>query len=234
MTAHLHMKKHTVAVLLLGVMLAVPIGSEAMPAIIPAPQTVQVGEGVFKLTAKTRVCTDKSSRGTGEYLAGQLRKSAGYPVKVVSGPPEGGDILVTTRDAKAELGDEGYELIVTSTSAVIRAPKQAGAFYGVQSLLQLLPPQVFAKTNAQGISWEMPAVQIQDQPRFKWRGMMMDVGRHFFPVADVKQMIDAMALHKLNTLHWHLTDDQGWRIEINQYPKLTQVGARRIQESAKS
>ena len=219
------MNNHTITVLVLGATLLANAASAAKPAIIPAPLNMEAREGAFKLTAKTRICTDSSSRATGEYLAGQLRISTGYPVKVVSGSPQGGDIQVTTRDAKPALGAEGYELSVTPTSAVIRASKQAGAFYGVQSLLQLLPPQVFAKTNVPGVAWEMPAVQIADQPRFKWRGMMLDVGRHFFPVADIKQMIDTMALHKLNTLHWHLTDDQGWRIEIKQYPKLTEVGA---------
>ena len=116
-------------------------------------------------------------------------------------------------------------LTATPNNVVIRAATPAGSFHGVQSLLQLLPPQALAKTRCDGMAWEIPAVLIEDQPRFKWRGMMLDVGRHFLPKEDVKQMIEAMALHKLNTFHWHLTDDQGWRIEIKKYPKLTEVGA---------
>ncbi len=197
----------------------------ALPAVIPKPQKMETGEGVFKLSAKSRICADRPSRATAEYLAERLRVVTGYPFKVASGKPDSDDILITTKDAHAALGDEGYELTVTSQSTAIRAVKQAGAFHGVQTLLQLLPPQAFAKTKVEGVAWELPAVQIEDQPRFKWRGMMLDVGRHFIPKEDVKRMIDAMALHKLNMFHWHLTEDQGWRIEIKKYPKLTEVGA---------
>ena len=197
----------------------------ALPALIPNPQKMETGEGVFKLSAKSRICADRPSRATAEYLAERLRVVTGYPIKVASGKPDSDDILITTQDAHAALGDEGYELTVTSQSTAIRAAKQAGAFHGVQSLLQLFPPQAFAKTKVEGVAWVLPVVQIEDQPRFKWRGMMLDVGRHFIPKDDVKRMIDAMALHKLNTFHWHLTEDQGWRIEIKKYPKLTEVGA---------
>ena len=110
-------------------------------------------------------------------------------------------------------------------SVVVRAGKSAGLFYGVQSLLQLLPPEVFAAKPVAGVDWKIPCVQIEDQPRFKWRGFMLDVARHFFTKDEVKQLLDALALHKMNTLHMHLTDDQGWRIEIKKYPRLTQVGA---------
>ncbi len=184
-----------------------------------------LGGGVFQVTSKTRVCSDKASRATGEYLAERLRGVTGIAIKVVTGKPDSDDILITTQDANTALGGEGYDLTITPTSAVIRAPQQAGAFYGVQSLLHLLPPQVFGNSKASGVAWEIPVVSIQDQPRFKWRGMMLDVGRHFIPKEDAKRMIDAMALHKLNVFHWHLTEDQGWRIQIQKYPKLTEVGA---------
>lgn len=217
----MHRHHHYIAILLTAANLA----SATPPSIIPAPVKVEVRDGVFKLTAGTRICTDRASRATGNYLAEQLRRSTGYRVRVASGKPDSDDILITTTDANSALGDEGYDLSVTPAGVTIRAPKQAGAFYGVQSLLQLLPARVFAKTKIADMVWEMPAIQIEDQPRFKWRGLMLDVGRHFFPVTDIKQMLDAMALHKLNTFHWHLTEDQGWRIEIKKYPKLTQVGA---------
>ena len=108
---------------------------------------------------------------------------------------------------------------------VIRAPTQAGLFYGVQTLFQLLPPEIFSSNVVPDVDWQMPCVQIEDWPRFKWRGLMLDVSRHFFNKAEVETILDAMALHKLNVFHWHLTDDQGWRIEIKKYPKLTQIGA---------
>src|SRR5207249_1908092 len=98
-------------------------------------------------------------------------------------------------------------------------------FYGVQTLLQLLPPEIFSTNRVRGVDWKLPGVQIEDQPRFGWRGLMLDVSRHFFTKDEVKQLLDAMALLKLNTFHWHLADDQGWRVQIKKYPKLTQVGA---------
>jgi hexosaminidase len=219
------MNKSLVTVLLLGATWLTQLAPAATPAIVPAPVKMEPGQGTFKLTAATRIGTDAASRATGEYLAERLRKATGYPLELVTGKPDGAGILITTADANAALGDEGYELTVTPTSVVIRAPKPAGAFYGVQSLLQLLPPQVFAASPATGVSWEMPAVQIQDQPRFKWRGLMLDVARHFYSKAEVKRYLDNMALHKMNNFHWHLVDDQGWRIAIKKYPKLTEVGA---------
>jgi len=139
----------------------------------------------------------------------------------------GGAVRLTTKDAKAALGPEGYELTVTPDSVVIRASDQAGMFYGVQSLLQLRPPEVFALKTVSGQEWQIPCVQIEDQPRFKWRGLLFDVARHFFTKAEVKQMLDVLALHKINTLHLHLTDDQGWRIEIKKYPELALRGSRK-------
>lgn len=197
----------------------------ATPSLIPAPQKMQVGKGVFTVTATTRVCTDELSRSTGIGLAERLRTATGYPIKLTTDQPDSDDILITARNADVALGEEGYELTVTPGSVMIRAATPSGLFYGMQSFLQLLPPQAFGKSPATGVIWEVPTVQIEDQPRFKWRGMMLDVGRHFIPKDDILQMIDAMALHKLNTFHWHLTDDQGWRIEIKKYPKLTEVGA---------
>ncbi|MDB6020350.1 MAG: exo 1 [Pedosphaera sp.] len=196
--------------------------------IVPLPEKMERHEGSFKVKAGSRIFVDAAAGETGEYLAMQLRKSTGYGLAVSTSLPKTlptGSILLTTKDAKSELGDEGYELSVTPASAIIRAKDSAGLFYGVQTLLQLLPPEVFAAKKAAGAKWEIPCVQIEDQPRFKWRGMMLDVGRHFFDKEEVKQILDGMALHKLNRFHWHLVDDQGWRIEIKKYPRLTEMGA---------
>ncbi len=185
-------------------------------------------EGAFKLEPKTRILTDRVSQATGKYLTERLDKATGYDLKTATSTkaqPGKGTILLTTKDAKPELGAEGYELTVTTDSVVVRASKSAGLFYGVQSLLQLMPPEVFAPKPVAGVDWKIPCVQIEDQPRFKWRGFLLDVARHFFTKDEVKQMLDVLALHKINTLHFHLTDDQGWRIEIKKYPRLTQVGA---------
>jgi hexosaminidase len=199
------------------------------PAIIPWPQKVTLEAGVFKLTPDTRVYVDSASRETGKFLAERLRRSTGYPLathtKFFSGAAVKGGILLTIKDANTNLGAEGYELTVAPDSVVIRAPTQAGLFYGVQTLFQLLPPEILSTNLVTNVDWQMPCVQIEDWPRFKWRGLMLDVSRHFFDKSEVETILDAMALHKLNVYHWHLTDDQGWRIEIKKYPKLTQIGA---------
>ena len=106
----------------------------------------------------------------------------------------------------------------------IRAAGEAGLFYGVQSLLQLFPPEIFRAAPIDDTEWNVPAVEIEDRPRFGWRGAHLDVARHFMPKSFVLKFIDLLALHKLNSFHWHLTDDQGWRIEIKRYPRLTEVG----------
>ncbi len=198
-------------------------------AIIPLPQKVTLHEGDFRLTPDTRIYTDHASRTTAKFLAEPLRRSTGYPLvtttKFFSGAAMTHGILLTTKNADTTLGPEGYELTVSPDSVVIRAPTQAGLFYGVQTLLQLLPPEIFSTNLVADMNWQMPCLQIEDWPRFKWRGLMLDVSRHFFNKSEVKTILDAMALHKLNVFHWHLTDDQGWRIQIKKYPLLTQVGA---------
>jgi hexosaminidase len=218
--------------ILLGVSLAAASISAANsngPAIIPLPQKMDLHAGTFKLTPDTHVYLNSVSSETENILMERLRKSTGYPLKTstkfFSSTAIKGGILLTTKNADAKLGPEGYELGVKPDSVVIRAPTQAGLFYGVQSLLQLLPPEIFSTSVVTKLEWQIPCVQIEDWPRFKWRGLMLDVSRHFFKKSEVETILDAMALHKLNTFHWHLTDDHGWRIEIRKYPRLTQVGA---------
>jgi hexosaminidase len=197
------------------------------PALLPMPQKMEVKKGEFLLGLDSRLDTDPASASTGDYLAAKLRAATGYPLPMdANGEPHKGTIHLTTKGAKAELGPEGYELDVTSDEVSIKAPTQAGLFYGVQTLLELFPPQIFSTNTIKNVAWQIPyAVHIEDQPRFRWRGFMLDCARHFFAKDDVKRVLDEMALHKLNTFHWHLTDDQGWRIEIKKYPKLTEVGA---------
>jgi len=201
------------------------------PAIIPAPQKMEIMKGQFRLVPVIRVVVDDASAETGEYLAAKLRTATGYRVPIYkTDEPEKGVIELTTKGAKAELGPEGYELDVRPDAVSIKAPTQAGLFYGVQTLLQLFPPQIFASAPVTNIAWEIPfAAHIEDRPRFPWRGFMLDVSRHFFSKDEVKRVLDEMALHKLNMFHWHLTDDQGWRIEIKKYPKLTEIAAWRKQ-----
>ena len=209
--------------------LAATVWAANEPAIIPQPQKMERLEGGFQLVPQTWIYTDPASADTGSWLAVQLRKSTGWKFRI-SGktPPElavTGAILLTTNGADSSLGAEGYELVVSKDAVVIRAPAQAGLFYGVQTLLQLLPPEIFSNAAVKHFDWQIPCVKITDQPRFQWRGLMLDVSRHFFTKTEVKQLLEVMALHKLNTFHWHLVDDNGWRIEIKKYPKLTSVGA---------
>jgi hexosaminidase len=224
--------KPPIAVIFLGVTLAatsVFAAETSGPAIIPLPQKMELRDGAFQINADTRVYVDSGSRATGNFLTQRLRPATGYPLKTSTkyfgSAAIPGGILLTTKNAETNLGPEGYELTVASNSVVIRAPTQAGLFYGVQTLFQLLPPEIYSSNRVDNVAWEIPCVQIEDWPRFKWRGFMLDVSRHFFDKAEVETILDAMALHKLNMFHWHLTDDQGWRIEIKKYPKLTQIGA---------
>ncbi|HTI98487.1 MAG TPA: beta-N-acetylhexosaminidase [Dongiaceae bacterium] len=220
-----------IAVLLMCGLLVetVPAADLPAPAIIPQPQKLELQSGSFPLTAKTCIYVDATSRATGEILAARLRQGTGYPLPLktrhFSSKPVAGAIYLTTKKANSALGTEGYELTVTPDAVVLRAPTDAGLFYGMQTLYQLLPPAIFARTPAADVAWQLPCVNIQDWPRFPWRGLMLDVARHFFTKQEVETLLDAMALHKMNRFHWHLTDDQGWRIEIKKYPKLTQVGA---------
>ena len=223
----------------LFVLLLAAAAGGAAPALIPLPQLLQTNAGTFTFCpppvipgvptpAPTPILVDTAARETGEYLAITLFKSTGYRFQIATnsgGVPIAGAILLTTNNALASLGAEGYELTVTTNAVVIRAPAAAGLFYGVQTLLQLLPPEIYSPLPVSGVPWTVPCVYVKDAPRFPWRGWMLDSVRHFFNKDEVKQMIDAMVIHKLNTLHWHLDDDSGWRIEIKKWPLLTQVGA---------
>ena len=199
------------------------------PALLPLPVRMEIQPGVFRLKSKTRVLSDAASSETAQYLADRLWPATGYQLRLgASSASAKGNILLTTRDAKSSLGEEGYELIVTKDSVTIRAPSQAGLFYGVQTLLQLLPPQIYAATAASGVHWTVPCVQIEDQPRFKWRGLMLDVSAISSPRNRSSRFSTPWRPQKLNTFHWHLVDDPGWRIEIKRYP-LPDGGGRMAQ-----
>jgi hexosaminidase len=202
--------------------------SMAEPPIVPRPVSVQVAVGALDLSSGDRIVVDHETRATGEYLADLLAPAMGKR-RVVASAAEGqkparGDIQLRIVN-RPEFGDEGYELVVGEDSITITAATPAGAFYGVQTLRQLLPVEMESKSRVESVKWIVPRVTIADRPAYRWRGLMLDVGRHFQNVAYIKRLLDLMALHKLNTFHWHLTEDQGWRIEIKKYPKLTEVGA---------
>jgi hexosaminidase len=202
--------------------------AEPLGSLVPAPVSVQATAGVtHTLTSTSKIYTQAGSadaRAVGDYLAGVLRRSTGFalPVSDTSGTPSDG-IALLLAGANASVGDQGYQLDVAASTVVLRANRAAGLFGGVQTLRQLLPAKVEAATVQTG-PWVLPGTAILDHPRFAHRGAMLDVARHFHPVAAVKKYLDQLALYKVNYFHLHLTDDQGWRIAIDSWPRLTAVG----------
>lgn len=203
--------------------------------IIPAPAAVKILKGQFELRSNTKIAYSKEADDVAEYLSSRLRVATGYDLKLKainsSKRPKSSNtisLIISGAETNVPSKKEGYYLNVRSKSIVVYARDGAGLFYGVQSLLQLLPPEIESVSKVEDVKWSIPCVEITDEPRFAWRGLLLDVSRHFFTKDEVKQYIDTMAHYKLNTFHWHLTDDQGWRIEIKKYPKLTEIGAWRV------
>ncbi|MDP4282959.1 MAG: family 20 glycosylhydrolase [Bacteroidota bacterium] len=198
--------------------------------IIPEPVATTWHEGYFLITPQTTIITndDKEQRDLGTLLNSYLKQSTGYSLKKANTNRHSKSIrLLINKKSDTSIGDEGYHLTVASNTVYIKANKPAGLFYGIQTLVQLLPVQSMSLA-AHNEPYKIPAVTITDYPRFKWRGLMLDVCRHFFTVQDVKKLIDEMVRYKYNLLHLHLSDDQGWRIEIKSLPELTKTGAWRV------
>jgi hexosaminidase len=194
-------------------------------SLIPVPAKVTVKEGTFTLGPTTRIQAPAALKGVADRLRDDLRPATGFPLTVGGGGGASRIALALDPKLKATLGEEGYRLKVSAREVSVRAAAPAGVYYGLQTFKQLLPADIFRKAVAKDVAWKAPAVEIEDQPRFAWRGSHMDAARHFMPKETVLKHIDLLALHKLNVFHWHLTEDQGWRIEIKKYPRLTEVGA---------
>lgn len=204
-----------------------PIATQEI-AIIPEPVRLVKQAGHFILPNNITIQVGKSPelKQTVAFLKERLSVPTGYYVSMISPPTTNATIKLIINDTEdATLGNEGYHLAVGLKQIIIRANKPAGVFYGVQTLLQLLPKEIESKTGVKHIKWTAPCVEVTDYPRLGWRGLMFDVARHFFTKQEVKQYIDAMVRYKYNILHLHLADDEGWRIEIKGLPKLTEVGA---------
>ncbi|HWZ28165.1 MAG TPA: beta-N-acetylhexosaminidase [Gemmatimonadales bacterium] len=205
-------------------------------AIIPRPVSVTRHPGSFVLRDRMNVLTTEDLRPLADQLVAYLRPATGYEffVSTLTTPSQEPGratpfIALRVDSSLAVHGPEAYSLTVNVGIVVIRGATAAGVFHGIQSLRQLLPPEIFRKAPAGNVGWAIPCVTIDDWPRFGWRGMHLDVVRHFMPKEFVEKYIDLLALYKFNRFHWHLTDDQGWRIEIKRYPKLTSVGGWRAQ-----
>lgn len=193
--------------------------------IIPTPQSLVQQDGFFRLNSHTAItAVSPEAKTIAEFFAAKMRTSTGLDIQVA----EKGNILLSLDSSLDVPNDEGYSLEVSKDAVKVVAKTTQGLFYGMQSFLQLLPAEIESPSKVNGIAWQAPAVSIKDAPRFGYRGIMLDPCRHFMPVENVKKYIDVLSLFKINRIHWHLTDDQGWRIEIKKYPKLTEIGSKRI------
>ena len=225
--------KLSLSILLILILNACNIEGEKLhsgPSLIPQVQESEIGNGHFRIDRNTKIVIDSDDqkvRDVANYYVEQFNTASGYSLSL-SAPERNkavrNSIVFTDKNLEQSLGDEGYTL-TSNTSHIVMTGTAHGLFYAVQTLFQLLPEEIFSSKTLENIEWQIPSVTISDKPRFKWRGMHLDVGRHMFPVSFIKKYIDYIAMHKLNTFHWHLTEDQGWRIEIKKYPRLTEMGS---------
>jgi hexosaminidase len=209
---------------LLVLSLLATISFATAPALVPLPAEVLWNSG--QCTLGSDIATDDACKAEGELLAAMLQPATGTTFKVVAADKSAsapGSISLQV-DKSLSASKEAYRLLVTPGGIQITGASPAGVFYGIQTLRQMLPEQIFASMEQKNVDWKIPCATISDQPRFAWRGYMLDDSRHFLGAEYVKRLIDLMAMHKLNLLHWHLSDDDGFRIEIKSYPKLTEVG----------
>ena len=197
--------------------------------IIPKPQHLVLKDGSFRLNEKTCFYVSTSEENVvAVFFAIKIQRATGYPMPI-NDTERTKNVISLRIDPALNVNDEGYTLDITPSAVVVKAKTAQGLFYGMQSFMQLLPAEIEHPALVKGVTWCLPCVTIHDQPRFDYRGVLLDPCRHFMTVEEVKRNLDVFALFKINRMHWHLTDDQGWRIEIKQYPKLTETGSVRIE-----
>ena len=211
--------------------LSIAFSLEATVSIVPLPQKCVEKKGHFTITDKTMIYLTEETEemlNAVSVINDLLKRSAGYQLNITSKPQKSN--VIDCRINKNIIEDEAYKLFVSKSSIKIEAKNPIGIFYALQSVRQLLPASIESSSViSEKIKWEVPCVEIEDAPAFSYRGLMLDVSRHFKSKEFVKRYIDLLSFHKLNTFHWHLTDDQGWRIEIKKYPNLTIIGGFRNQ-----
>ena len=198
--------------------------------LIPKPVNMTLGEGSFNITEQTQIKSDPKLNNIAKYLKDLIFPAMGFDLVITdlkADLTKSNTIYLTIKEKLSNLNDEGYFLKINQDRIVISALKPVGIFYGIQTIRQLLPIEIENKKKNSGFELVIPSIEIEDYPRFSWRGYMLDEGRHFFGKEVVKHLLDLMALFKMNVFHWHLTEDQGWRIEIKKYPFLTEVGSKR-------
>ena len=196
--------------------------------VIPKPLSLVQNEGSFKVTKSTKFyASTPEAKTIATFFASKIESSTGYDL-AISEEEVSSNAIALLIDNSLEVNDEGYTLDATDKLVSIKAKTAKGLFYGMQTLMQLLPAEIESTTVVNGIAWTLPCVTIKDEPRFAYRGIMLDPCRHFIPVENIKKQLDVLALFKINQFHWHLTEDQGWRMEIKKYPKLTEIGSKRV------
>lgn len=196
--------------------------------IIPAPAELVQNEGSFNLNSSTRISADSVLNPITDYFCAKIQKSTGYSL---DRKEAASDVITLSIDTALNVpSKEGYTLKVTSDKVDIVGKSAQGVFYGMQTLMQLLPAEIESQTVVDDIAWKIPAVTVRDYPRFPYRGMMLDVTRHYNDLDFIKKQIDLLAMFKINRFHWHLTDDQLWTIEIKRYPELTTIGSVRNEQ----
>ena len=196
--------------------------------IIPNPESLVQKEGSFTMNKTTKFAVlSPEAKTVATFFSARIARATGYNLAITS--KNAANCISLVIDKTLDVNDEGYTLDVTAKSVSIKAKTAQGLFYGMESFMQLLPAEIESPKLVANMLWKASCVTIKDQPRFGYRGMMIDPCRHFMTVSDIKKQLDVMALFKINRLHWHLTEDQGWRIEIKKYPKLTEIGSKRIE-----
>ena len=224
--------KKSISLLLLSLLMIAPSCQKTKEAaneynIVPKPNQILPQEGRFELNSKVCLVVPSDApevKSIADSLAGQLKQTAGISLKEAESADGKSAICFVVQEGMPK---EGYKLSVTPSLITLTASQPNGFFYGVQTLYQLLPPAVYGNQLDKKANWSVPAVEIEDSPRFVHRGLMLDVCRHYVPIDYIYKFIDLLAMNKMNVFHWHLTDDQGWRIEIKKYPKLTEIGSKR-------
>lgn len=211
---------------------------QAMPPIIPKPASYTGKSGTFTVTGSTTIYvqgkdateTQEIADNVGAYLKNKFATAAGYALNLVQSAPSGANYIyfTTTGGDYTSLGNEGYNLDVASDRITVAANEPAGLFYGMDTIRQMLPADIEKKSLANGVTWSIPCATISDTPRFGYRGFMIDDARHFYEVDEIKRQIDNAVQYKMNTLHLHLSDDQGWRLELKNYPQLAQIGGSQV------
>ena len=224
--------KKSISLLLLSLLMIAPGCQKTKEVvneynIVPKPNQILPQEGRFELNSKVCLVVPSDApevKSIADSLAGQLKLTAGISLKEAESADGKSAICFVVQEGMPK---EGYKLSVTPSLITLTASQPNGFFYGVQTLYQLLPPAVYGNQLDKKANWSVPAVEIEDSPRFVHRGLMLDVCRHYVPIDYIYKFIDLLAMNKMNVFHWHLTDDQGWRIEIKKYPKLTEIGSKR-------